>query len=72
MTKLTKPSEGFFLAKRRTVDGIDNRMDILFKEQKELPKDSSRWRDINSELKAMEKIRDYVRNVLLWDTSEGP
>lgn len=72
MEKLTKPSEGFFLAKRRTVDGIDARMGKLHEEQKSLVKFSDRWHEINSELTAMESIRNYVRNGLLWDTSEGP
>lgn len=71
MEQLTKPSEGFLLAKRRMVDSIDHRMGVLFEEQKETIKNSNRWREINAELRAMEKMRNYVRNVLLWDTSEG-
>lgn len=74
MDKLTKPSEGYFLAKRRMADAMANRMDILEKEQAELvpgPETIDRIREISIELKVLEKTRSYIRNGLLWDTSEG-
>lgn len=74
MSKLTKPSEGYFLAKRRMADAMANRMDILEKEQAGLvpsPETIDRIREISIELKVLEKTRSYIRNCLLWDTSEG-
>lgn len=74
MDKLTKPSEGFFLAKRRIQDGLAGRIENLEKERSSLrPSESTidRIREISAEIKALESARDYVRNGLLWDTSEG-
>jgi hypothetical protein len=75
MSQLTKPSEGYFLAKRRMADAMANRIDILEKEQASLvpsPETIDRIREISIEIKVLEKTRSYVRNFLLWDTSEGP
>lgn len=69
---LTKPSEGFFLAKRQMVEAIDGRMNILHKERIDLKQDDfERRQEIDSEMQALEKVRSYIRNVLLWDTSKG-
>lgn len=71
---LTKPSEGYFLAKRQMVEAIDSRMNLLHQEQINLPKDSDsvdRHRAISVELRTLENTRNYIRNVLLWDTSQG-
>lgn len=73
-SKLTKPSEGFFLAKRAMVESIDRRLGILHKEYVDLPKNSDtvdRARALSVEMQTLEYTRNYIRNILLWDTSKG-
>lgn len=72
--KLTKPSEGFFLAKRQMQDALDFK--IADKQQliNHLQK-NGRYSDaamVSLEIRTLEKIRDYARNGMLWDTSKGP
>ena len=74
MSQLTKPSEGFFLAKRRMADGLAHRIDTLEKERDALPAESNsveKYKALTIQINTLEKARDYVRNGLLWDTSEG-
>lgn len=75
MSKFTKPSEGFFIAKRRMQDALIHRIDTLEKERDALgfdPANDQKHDTLQTEINALEKFRDYVRNGLLWDTSEGP
>ena len=72
--KLTKPSEGYFLAKRRVADAIIGRIEVLEKEREGLSVNDEniyRIREIGTEIDALERFRSHVRNSLLWDTSEG-
>lgn len=74
MSKLTKPSEGFFLAKRRIQDGLANRIETLTKERNDLPHTSDnvdKHKSLTVKINTLEEARDYVRNGLLWDTSQG-
>lgn len=74
MDQLTKPSEGFFLAKQVMVESIDRRLDILHKEYVDLPKNHDivdRARALSIEMQTLEYTRNYIRNALLWDTSRG-
>ena len=74
MAKLTKPSDGYFLAKRQMVAALDVQIAKIEKEQEECQKGVMRgnYPQLEASKSALFKIRDYVRNYMLWDTSEGP
>ncbi len=72
---LSKPSEGFFMAKKAMVEVIDRRISILQEEQSELPyglDNDYRHRAIVVEIQTLEYTRNYIRNVLLWFSEYGP
>ncbi len=71
---VTKPSEGFFIAKRQMHQALDHKFceaqSLLTQLQK-----NGRYSDaamVSLEIRFIEKFRDYVRNGMLWDTRKGP
>lgn len=71
---MTKPSDGYFFAKREIVKAIDGRISKLHTQMEELDKTSENvdlHRSLKSQIRALENIRNFVRNVMLWDTSKG-
>lgn len=70
---MKNPSEGYFLAKRQLADAIESRRVKLEMDQRLAGKmkDTKSFDDIGSKLEELETVRQYVRNVMLWDTSDG-
>lgn len=67
--------EGFELAKRRIVDGIDSRLELLQKiESSSEHTQISDWAmklSLRSQIQELEKVRDFVRNTLLWKSEDN-
>lgn len=59
-----KPSDAFLLAKRQITEAIDSRLEVL----KESSDDNKEAIAITEEL---EKLRSYVKNVMLWKNRDG-
>lgn len=71
---LKKPSDGYFYAKREAADGIMRRVAALEKEADSLPQTSEnvdKHRCLKSKIQALEEIRSFMRNAMLWDTRRG-
>lgn len=72
---LTKPSEGYLKAKRQMVEMLDRRIEnyqTIISQMTErgfnsIPERAAAFTQISE----LEKIRDYVRNGMLWNTDEG-
>lgn len=72
---MTKPSDGYFLAKRQIQDAILYRIEKYEKELDTLNVTSidnaDEYDAILEKIKELELFRNYVRNVMLWDKSQG-
>lgn len=62
-------SEGYFLAKREAAEAIHNRVMILEEKRAKLKRDDGRclFMCIDSQIQALEELRSFIRNVMLWD-----
>lgn len=71
--KLKKPSEGYLLAKREVQDKLDGRLVVLNKKLDELRAESNSTviALVLIEIDIVTKIRDTMRNHMLWDTTKG-
>lgn len=71
--KLTKPSEGYFKAKREMQDSLDHRLGMIaYKINKCRQEDNYTGITLLLiEQEQLEGIRNYVRNGMLWDTENG-
>lgn len=72
---MTKPSEGYFLAKRQLQDALLYRIEQYEKKLDTLKvtsiDDADEYDTLVEKIEELELVRNYVRNVMLWDTSEG-
>jgi hypothetical protein len=71
--KLTKPSEGFFIAKRQMQEALDFKLGELIQKKNQLTKESNYTglTIVLIQIDQLESLRDYVRNGMLWDTGRG-
>lgn len=74
MSKILKKKDAYFLAKRQMVEVIDRRISKLKKDYQEVlnsppsPDRLPKSLDLQVRMDELEKMRNYIRNVLLWDT----
>ena len=73
MSKLTKPSEGYFLAKRQVAEKLEGHIGVLLEKSSEakLRGDELSVAFMEVEVRILEKVRNQIRNTMLWDTSKG-
>lgn len=64
-----KASDGYFIAKRQMLDALDSRIESYKFDLSRADYNTSM--KIIYQIKELEEIRSYVKNVLLWDTSLG-
>lgn len=69
--KLEKPSEGYFLAKREAGLAIMNRVMSIEEQLKDPKTDSKQAKVLIAKIEALEEVRSFIRNVMLWDTGRG-
>ena len=71
--QLTKPSDGFFLAKSQVQESLQGRIDILNDKLEACRKEENYTglALVLIEIEILEKTRTHFRNSLLWDTSRG-
>lgn len=71
--KMTRASEGYFLAKRQLQDTLARRIMDLEKKAHVAEVRGNFAESLDLQCLAIEltKVRDYVRNVMLWDTKKG-
>ena len=72
-SKVSKPSEGYFMAKREVADALVRRAEKYAELALKYIKDRNmQGYEMNTKLVAeFERFRSFVRNSLLWDTSNG-
>lgn len=71
---MSKPSEGYFAAKRQLQDALNHRLSVYDKEMKALPRDADSvelHRALRIRMQEVEQLYQFVRNGMLWDTSKG-
>lgn len=70
---MAKPSQGYYFAKREMVEGIDRRIDDFKARMKIAYNDGDVHGHIfaKASVDALENLRNYVRNTMLWDTQKG-
>jgi hypothetical protein len=71
---LKKPSEGYFYAKREVADAIIRRVDAFAGEvegTKDNPRTEIDRQIAKAKIEALEELRSFIRNVMLWDTDRG-
>lgn len=73
MKKLTKASEGYFKAKRDLQNSLAGRMDVLIEklEKAKAENDYQTAAMLMLEHGVVEKLRNHLRNSMLWDTRLG-
>lgn len=71
--RVYKPSEGFFIASRQVQDSLAGRLDVLNEKLDKLRVEgnSTGISLVLIEIDVVTKIRDTLRNTLLWDTRRG-
>jgi hypothetical protein len=71
--RLKKPSEGYFLASHEVQEKLAGRLDVLNEKLDKLRVESNATGIalVLIEIDIVTKIRDQMRNTLLWDTQRG-
>lgn len=71
--KTTRPSEGYFMAKRQMQDLLDNKLCDLQSRRTTMLKENNYTGAtiVLIELDLIEKLRNHVRNGMLWNTDDG-
>lgn len=71
--KLRNPSDGYFLAKREIQEVLEFRLNCLTTDlyQAIISNEEHRELELKSKIKQLEDVLNFVRNVMLWDTSKG-
>lgn len=74
MSKLEKPSEGYFLAKRQVQDSLNGRLEVLTERFNEFKsrRDYANLAIVSVEMEIVNNLRNHLRNSMLWDTEKGP
>jgi hypothetical protein len=70
---MTKPSEGYFYAKREAQDAIFRRQEKYEQQMKEAEANGDVHAHIaaKSKIEALEEFRGFIRNVMLWYVGNG-
>lgn len=73
MPRLTKPSDGYFLAKKQMQEALDYRISFYLNEAtKAAQGGDERMESIaRAKIAELEDVRKYVRNVMLWSKLDG-
>lgn len=65
-----KASEGYLLAKRQMIEALDHRLSVYEKSLKNEEDDDHR-QALKVRIQEVEQFRNFIRNGMLWDTSQG-
>lgn len=66
-----KLSEAYFLAKRQVQDSLAGRIEVLNEKSVKAGTDMAQIEKIAMEIEIVEKLRNHLRNSMLWDTTLG-
>lgn len=67
---LTKPSEGYFKAKREVLDSLDGRINIL-NDRMNIEVDETKKQEYNIKIKTLEETRRHLKNMMGWYSGWG-